>query len=171
MARLVMWIGLTLLLATGCDTGERVSRLEKQNQELQAELKKRDVVSNYDLQAKCSKDSREWFNANWAGSRDKDTILLDFTNHYNRKDNKCFILVEYHYNSHFAGPGGDSWTNNMSVWDVYENSRYGEYSDNTYNYWKPSITSRSEVITCEVFGQKCKTVEEFNGLVRTYLND
>jgi hypothetical protein len=41
---------------------------------------------------------------NWAGSRDKNTILLDFRNHYNKKENKCFGFVEWHYHSNFAGP-------------------------------------------------------------------
>jgi hypothetical protein len=38
--------GSALIVATGCDNGERISRLEKQNQELQAEIKKRDAVGS-----------------------------------------------------------------------------------------------------------------------------
>jgi ribosomal protein S13 len=61
--------GSALIVATGCDNGERISRLEKQNQELQAEIKKRDAVAEYDLQAKCSKDARGWFKSRSASLR------------------------------------------------------------------------------------------------------
>src|ERR1019366_3368203 len=94
MARCLVLIAAAVMLAAiGCDTSERIARLEKQNQELQTELKNRNATADYDLQAKCSKDARIWFNENW--SRDKDTILLDFSNHYNKSLNKCFIVVEY----------------------------------------------------------------------------
>jgi hypothetical protein len=173
MARYLLLIGCALFIATGCDTGDRLAKLEKENQELQAEIKKRDNAgADLDFQAKCSKDGRNWFNENWAGSRDKNTILLDFRNHYNKKENKCFGFVEWHYHSNFAGPGGSSWTNLMSLWDIYENIKFGDFSQNTYTYWKPQpTTTTNEVLTCDVLNQKCKSVEEFNRLVSPYLND
>ena len=109
------------------------------------------------------------FSDTW--SRDKDTILLDYRNHYNESQNKCFILVEYHYNSHFAGEGGSSWTNDMIITNVYENVKYGEFSANTYTHWKPTVTTKTDVIRCEVLNQKCKSVQEFNDLVRPYLKN
>ena len=79
MARLSATLILFIGVMGACDSSERIARLEKQNQALQAEISKSSTTADYDLQAKCSKDAREWFNENW--SRDKDTILLDFTNH------------------------------------------------------------------------------------------
>jgi hypothetical protein len=64
-------------------------------QDLQAEIGKNAKSADFDLQSKCARDARTWFNDTW--SRGKDTILLDYTNHYNKKSNQCFILVEYHY--------------------------------------------------------------------------
>src|SRR5712671_5178525 len=119
MPKFLLLVGPAILLvATSCETSERISRLEKQNQELQTEVTKSQATADYDLQAKCSKDARAWFNENW-GVRDKDTILLDFTNHYNKNQNKCYILIEFHYSTDQQG----SWTNSMSLWDVYENSK------------------------------------------------
>src|SRR5229473_7196388 len=92
----------TCLLLAGCNHEERISKLEKQNQELQAEIKKDRAAAEYDMQAKCAKDSKLWFNENWQG--DKTTLLLSYTNHYNRSLNKCFIEVEYHYKLF-----GESW--------------------------------------------------------------
>ena len=169
MARYFLLIGWALLVATGCDTGDRLAKLEKQNQELLAEVKKGQATADYDLQAKCSKDARAWFNENYA--RDKDTILLDFSNHYNKKENKCFIFVENHYNNIFAAPGGNAWTNQMSVWDVYENTRYGDFAENHYTVFKPTISSSDEIIICEMLRAKCKTIDEFNNFTRPYMND
>jgi hypothetical protein len=169
MARYFLLIGWALLVTTGCDTGERLAKLEKQNQELLAEVKKGQASADFDLQGKCSKDARTWFNETW--SRDKDTILLDFSNHYNKKENKCFILVEYHYKNHFEAPGGSAWTNHMTLWDVYENTKYSDFAENHYTVFKPKVSSSDEMILCETLSAKCKTVDEFNNFTRPYMND
>jgi len=163
-----IFLGLTVVALAGCDT-ERLNKLEKENAEQEAKVDKSDVVRDFDLKAKCAKDARAWFNENW--SRDKDTILPDFTNHYNAKFNKCLILVEYHYKSQFAGPGGNSWTNDMSLTDVYENSKHAYFAENHITNWKPKIETHEEVISCDVEGNKCKTGVEFNNLIRPYMND
>jgi hypothetical protein len=153
-------------LVAGCDS-DRLAKLGKENADLKAKVEKQDAAVDYDLQAKCSKDARDFFNT----GRDKDTILLDFTNHYNGKLNKCFILAEHHFNSHLTGSFGTSWSNMMSLFDVYENNKYGEFGENHYTYFKPQIHTTDEVITCEVTGTKCKTEDEFSNLVRSYMND
>lgn len=164
----VIVIGLlgALFFATGCDHEERIARLEKQSKEMQSD---RDRVAVYDLQAKCSKDSQKWFKENWPS--DKDTALLTFVNHYNKKANQCFVFVEYHYNSKLAGPDGTSWSNSMSLWNLYENDKFGDFSENHYTYFKPKLSTTDEVIMCEVSGNKCKSMTEFNNLVAPYMND
>lgn len=155
-------------LLAGCD-GDRITTLEKENADLKAKVEKQNPVVVYDLQAKCSKDAQTWFSENW--SRDKDTILLDFTNHYNAKLNKCFILVEYHYKSNFAGPGGDSWTNEMSLTDVQQNAKLAYFAENHITNWKLQLNTHEEVISCNVLDKECKTGDEFNNLVSHYMTD
>ncbi|SRR5258708_18267163 len=166
--RAVLLVGLVLLL-TGCDSPDRVSRLEKENQELKAQMVKdhaaASATANLDLQAKCSKDGTAWFSEHWPA--DKDTIILRNHNHYNASLNKCFVLVEYHYKMDHNG----SWTNDMSLWDVYENSQYGSFAENHLEQFKPEFKITNEVITCDFGQNKCKGLEEFNGLVRPYLNN
>lgn len=169
MTRLFCFIGLgTVLFFTACDNSDRIAQLEKQNKELEEKLNKENVVAEYDLAAKCSKDAKAWFSEHW--HPDKGTKLLDFTNHYNKKENKCFIVVEYHYNSDL-NPYGTSWTNDLSLWDIYENSQFGDFDENHYTDNVPKFNIRKEVVTCKVSGQECKSVDEFDNLVRPFMND
>lgn len=146
---------------TGCDTA-RIDRLEKENAELKAKADQADVAREFDLQAKCAKDARAWFNESYA--RDKDTQLLDFTNHYNKKENACFVFVEWH----FSQGESLSWVNLMSLWNVYENSKYGNFGENHYVDLKHPPT-RDEMITCEVMDKKCKSAGEFIEFIGPYL--
>jgi hypothetical protein len=155
-----------LLVCTACDTSERLARLEKQNQQLQEKVNKQQTVTDYDLQEKCSRDAKAWFHENWQA--DNDTTLLTYSNHYQKAMNKCFILVEYHYNSKLAGPGGSSWTNRMELWDVIENNQYADFGENHYTYYKLADSSNGEVVICSVSGQQCKSLQEFNSLIAPY---
>lgn len=163
-----IFLCFALVVFTGCDT-DRISKLEKENQEMKAKLEKSNVALEYDLQAKCSKDARAWFNATW--SRDKDTILLDFSNHYNAKQNKCFIFVEFHYNTPLSASLGSEWTNDMMLTDVYENVQYAKFSENHITLYKPQIHVDEKLIECNVEGNKCKTTDEFNNLIHPYMNE
>jgi hypothetical protein len=155
---------MSVIALVGCDHDERINRLEKETKQLREDQRKEQASSDFDLQAKCAKDSRAWFNENWHG--DKDTILLTYTNHYNKSQNKCFILVEYHYNMFV-----NTWTNHMTLWDVYENEKYGDFALNTTSTFKPTYQTAESLITCEVYGKKCTTTDGFNNLVRPYLNN
>jgi hypothetical protein len=158
-----------LLALTACSDKERLDKLEKQNQELQAQiLKARSSVADYDLQAKCSKDARAWFQSNWAFGGDKDTIILDHTNHYNRAQNKCFAIVEYHFNTGVRA----SWANYMGLWDIYENSKYGEFREAHNNTMVDGkFQAQDRVDECYVAGQTCKSVNEFNNLTRSFMSN
>ena len=155
MAKLPYFLASVLLLTYGCDTGQR-ARLEKENQELKAEATKNRNAVDYDLQAKCSRDARAWFKESWPG--DKDTILLNFTNHYHKSLNKCLILVEYHYNFHVSTW---SWVNDLIGYDVYENSKFASFSETHIIYPKPTYRTEDKLMECWVWDKKCKTAKEF----------
>jgi hypothetical protein len=156
-------------MSAGCDVRDRVSRLEKEKQQTKAELENfrtaRSATADYDLQAKCSKDAKTFFADGW--TRDKDTVLLDYSNHYNQTQNKCFIYVEYHFHT-----GADaSWAKDISLWDVYENVKYGFFLETHEVVLKPEYHVADSVGSCEFLDKKCKTIGEFNGFIRPYLNN
>jgi len=166
MARLhAIFIGLLLIATIGCDT-DRLNRLEKQNEDLKAQITKENTARNFDLQAKCSSASKAWFNENYADtSREKDTSLLTYSNHYNKASNECLIVVEYHFNQDAM----DSWFNDIGLWNVYENSKYGNFVEVHSTDYTKNIPNR--VDTCEVVGQKCTNIDQFNGLIQPYMNN
>jgi type II secretory pathway component PulJ len=171
MARLpILSLILAVLAVSGCDDLQRTARLERENADLKAQLKERDaqlqekdVSRNYELEARCSKDARVWFNQNY--SRDKDTMLLTFSNHYHVASNQCYIFVEYHWKQGV----GESWMNDISLWNVYENDQVGTFLEDHIINFKP--TDFSKISTCEVYGSKCTTIDQFNGLVQPYMNN
>jgi len=164
------WAGILICCALlcGCEA-DRLSKLKKENADLKSKVEKRDAAVDYDLQARCSKDARAWFNENWL--RDKDTFILDYTNHYDAKLNKCFILVEYHYNSAFHPLNGSAWANDLTLIDVHENAKYAKFAERHVTNMEPTISVVNEVITCEAVGKKCNTNDEFYKLIGPYMND
>jgi hypothetical protein len=152
-----------VLLLLGCDL-DKSAKLEKQVKDLQA----KQAAEEYDLRGKCSRDAKAWFQENW-GSRDKDTILLTETNHYNKRLNKCFVLVEYHFN--YQGQG--AWVNDMSMWDVQENSKYADFMEFHGAVTLESLKSgdRDRIDTCVVYGTHCASLQDFNRLTTQYMND
>ena len=105
-----------LCLNVGCDYSQRITRLEKDNKDLQSKVSRQEAAIDYDLQAKCAKDSRTWFLQNW--QKDNKTLLLDYTNHYNRSRNICFILVQYNRS---MGRKGEFVSKDLIAHDIYEN--------------------------------------------------
>ena len=154
---------LAFSIPEGCDHEDRIKQLEKENQELKTKLAKTEATADYDLQAKCSKDAKAWFNGTW--SSDKNTALLTYINHYNKAQNKCYIWVEYHYTSDKNG----SWYKDLQLTDVYENSTFGNFAE-AHLVFSGTVSDPS-VIRCEMWNKECKTNEEFNNFAAPYMNN
>jgi hypothetical protein len=90
-------------------------------------LKQQQQSVELDMQAKCAKDAHAWFNQNYR--QDKETAFLDYSNHYNRSLNKCFILVQHNW---WLNPSQQLISKDVIAYDVYENlemARSGEIKD------------------------------------------
>jgi hypothetical protein len=148
-----------LFTVTGCDS-DRLAKLEKQNTALGEQLAALQKSSQLESQSKCAKDSREWFGREW--SADKDTLLLNYTNHYSGKLNKCFISVAWNY-----GLGLRGFTKSMLVYDVYENAKVAEWSETHM-----MIGDKTQVQSglCSVAAVKCASFDEFSARIQPYTN-
>jgi hypothetical protein len=159
-----------LLLCCACDT-DRINRLEKENADLKAAVAKTTATTDFNLQEKCSAAAKNWFRENFR--HDKNTILLDETNHFNKKANKCFVFVEEHSGEDSKVATIEySWYNNMTLWDVFENAKYADFLANHTTFAPESkIPSEDKVVECDVAGTQCKSLAEFNNLTRSYMSD
>lgn len=161
---------LTMILCAGCDSG-RVAELEKENARLKAQTEK-DNSRDFDMQQKCSTAARQWFNAEWAGvSRRPTTILLDYTNHYSKSTNQCMVVVEMHEKD----DDKISWINEMTLWNVLENAKQGDFVEDHHISFKPNADGTSGtkdfVVLCEVDGTKCTDNAGFNKLAEPYMSN
>jgi len=93
---------------------------------------------DYQLQEQCGKRSEEYSK--------KFTNSRFHQNHYNKKLNKCFILVN---ESEKSGKG---------LFDVNESKIYGIYSTKDY-------------LSCYVLEKECKSEEEWDSLVKPYMEE
>jgi hypothetical protein len=150
-----------VLFSLGCNN-ERTARLEKQNQELREQLKKSNAAAEFDMQEKCAREAKAWYQENYPP--DKDTIMQTYSNHYNRAQNKCFIFIEWNYR---LGTG-QSWASHMSLWDVNDNVQRADFSQNHIVY--KDLHTEDGRVYCEI-GKPCSTENEFEAFTRPFLND
>jgi hypothetical protein len=57
----------------------------------------------------------------------------------------------------------------MNVWDVYENSKIADFSEGHLVGFN-NATDNS-VYTCEIYGSKCKSADEFENLIRPSMSN
>jgi hypothetical protein len=119
---------------------------------------------DYQLEERCGKRAAERFKEGYGkGSwSDKDTsYTANYINHYNRKLNKCFVLligVTIRKNDkENLGTGTDK-----TLWDINENKQYGIFF---------KFSNMSEPTTCEVLGKFCYSETEWDSLVNPYMEE
>jgi hypothetical protein len=92
--------------------------------------------------------------------RDKSTTFLNCMNHFNRAENACYVLVEWHSDN-----APLSSTSSTSLWNTQKNSRIGAIFENH------SPDGKESASPCAVNGVSCKTLDEFNKLVLPFMNN
>lgn len=147
------------LFATGCDN-DRISRLEKENQELKAKLEKNNVAQEYELQARCSKDAERWFTQHFPPQR--ETTSVTFTNHYAKSINTCFVQVD---NNFYTKSRLVTYYTVGSLWNIYENTPLAEYQLDHMN------DLSDKLVKCTTMDKKCSTIDEFDAFVGRYMKN
>jgi hypothetical protein len=122
---------------------------------------------NLDLQEKCAKQAQAQFKLDgW----DKKSGGAFFSNHYNEKLNKCFMMIENAGEESSLHDG--TFIDTKILLDAFEGKPYAEYiwhSDKGKKYWEvpPQL--------CHVWllnGEKktCNSSDEFDELVGDYMS-
>jgi hypothetical protein len=150
---------IILLLLAVVILGYFVTTQQHQIKTLQARPK----TNPLELQEKCAKQAALLFKEDgWKAQKDH---IASFGSHYNTKLNRCFIEIE-----DFNQVGTNSVTT-KSVIDAFEGKPYGAYmwkSDAVKKYWEVPPMG-CEVTVADGTKKTCKSADEFDELVRPYM--
>ena len=120
------------------------------------------------LQEKCAEGAKKFFfeglqsyGGSWGSFSDfgseKGSGFNHFTSHYNKKLDKCFIRIEFH----FLAEGKTKKTiNAIDVWDVFEGKHLAGCS-------LPILYP----MDCKVGNKECNSLSEFENLIRPYMEE
>lgn len=111
---------------------------------------------DYDLQEKCGDTASKFFKKEDFSLATKDIVLFkNYKNHYNKKLNKCFILIT----SKLKRLNTNDVSESQIIFDVNENMEYG------------SIAPSDKGIRCVFLGNSCGSWEEWHILIRPYMEE
>jgi hypothetical protein len=116
----------------------------------------------YELEERCGRQARDIFDKDWKGggivnTQDGQTIAT-FENHYNPTLNKCFYLLTS--TSHLTKGTQPSTNVSLILLDVNENQEIAEFLKNQH---------QDRPIWCFVAGTTCHSKEEWQGLIKPYM--
>ena len=119
----------------------------------------------YQLQEQCVKRSKEYFNKeygngiiNWG---DEERLTSNYTNHYNKKLNKCYILIT---STQFIRNNENKIENIglKTLFELNENKGYGSLIQFENNN-KPN--------NCRILEKYCNLEKEWDSLVKPYMEE
>ena len=144
--------------------------LDKQTKELQQQIRMQQGIASLDAQSKCAAAAKTYFKENWSNnSADENTKLLNYTNHYSSRLGKCYIRVEYNFTT--GEQEGAPWTNTITLVDAFEGAKFGWFAENHFVTLQPKDQERNRLSLCKVANTKCKSLEEFNKLSQSYMQN
>ena len=137
---------------------------QRQIHELNTKVEEKTKTASLELQEQCSKQAREQFAENgW-----KKEPIASFTNHYNLKMNKCFMLIE---STTPTKPSDGTFFVSKLLFDAFEGKSYGEYdwrSDKVKKYWEVApINCKGTLLSGEE--KNCHSSDEFDEIVKLYM--
>jgi len=127
-------------------------------------------------QEKCANEARENFERKYCGDQSQifpsgcflvdlfGTYYWSYESHYNKKLDKCFLLAHGH-----TGYKGKPMFNDYSLIDVFEGKVYAIYFART-GYDK-NLSLYPDVAECSVGDKQCKSLVEFENLIRPFMEE
>jgi hypothetical protein len=118
----------------------------------------------YELQEKCARDARDWYKHWWedAPSPAGASINTNYTNHYNAKVGRCFILVTSLQFAKDKKTGKVNRSDEKELVDVLENRGVG-----TEFIWQDLPIN----MQCEFNEKECHSAGEWEVLAKPYMED
>ena len=114
---------------------------------------------DYQLQESCGKSSRELFTERYGNGLlqiDNQNIIVSYKNHYNKKLNKCFILLKSE-----TVVKREIIQTLITLGDLNENKEYGRFQ----------FTKENQFVGCVLLEKECKSESEWDLLVKPYMEE
>jgi hypothetical protein len=119
------------------------------------------------LQEKCAEGAEKFFferinsyGGKWGSFSDEKRFgRNDFTSHYNKRLDKCFIRIDYH---EMPKDKNESAIHGADVWNVFEGTLLGSFAYGGLD---------SSVSPCNVGNKTCNSVREFEALIKPYMEE
>ena len=118
----------------------------------------------YEMQEKCAHDARDWYK-HWYEDAPKapgTEMLNDYTNHYNTKFNRCFVLVHSMMSVRNNKTDKSSASQQSLLADVLENREVGSYF---------MFLDSSRLMQCQLAEQQCTSTSAWDTLAEPYMED
>ena len=108
---------------------------------------KNKIKDYYRSEGQCKKSCEEWFSS-YQQKHDEERVT--YKNHYNKRLNKCFILLN----------NLDYRLKNLRV--INENEIYGSFLTRLQD---------GKIVACDVLENKCNSEKEWDSLVKPYMEE
>lgn len=151
-------LSLCMIFLVACQQNEKAPKSASENLSHAASPKE-----EYDLQERCGKRAEEYFKREYGNgiSNTKDgQSMTVYTNHYNKKLNKCFILLTT-TNVTYKDKKVSSSTF-RSLYDINENKEYGIFFKRDNDNF---------VFECKVSDKVCNSEDEWEALIKPYMEE
>jgi hypothetical protein len=153
-----VWEIAMLALLIGCDQ-------QQSETSSKASSSVRSAREDYEMRERCGKVAADWFK-NYFGSKETESYVTpaDYSNHYNRKLNKCFVLANGTSYPKSKRNKNDKFSYEKFVQaillDVNENKLYGGFFE-----------TDGKLDSCKVLEVPCTSLDDWKRLVRSYMED
>lgn len=121
---------------------------------------------DYELQVRCGVRSGEWFKKEYGkgtSSNEYGKTYQFYKNHYNKKQNKCFVLLTYTFEPNNKEK---NITIIKQLMDINENKIFGSLQKE----YKPE-SKIIKIKNCFVLEKFCNSSDEWDKLVKPYMED
>lgn len=126
-----------------------------------AATKEHDRKEISDFRERCRKSAEEFFTGRFGSGIRYDDFgqrIDTYTNHYNEKLKKCFILIDTVIIPNYKI---FRTSNAKTLLDIYKDTYYGSYG----------IARDGSVNLCEMLKKECQSVSEWDALVKPYMEE
>ena len=131
----------------------------------QSSLSEKKIEGDSELQEQCVKRSKEYFNKEYGNGiingEDGERMTSSHTNHYNKKLNKCFILIT-------------STKLIRNTENKIESIRLKKLLDCNENWEYGSLIqfeNNNKIINCRILERYCNLEKEWDSLVKPYMEE